>query len=115
MPFGTKVGAGLSFAHFSCVVINNDSTIGRNCTIFQGVTVGSVRGPEGGVPSIGDNVVLASGAKVIGKVKIGNNVMIGAGAVVVSDIPDNAVAVGVPAKVVSYDGKTHTQLYITHP
>lgn len=115
LPFGTKIGAGLNFAHFSCIIINNSCTIGQNCTIFQGVTVGSVRGPEGGVPSIGDNVVLASGTQVIGNVKIGNNVMIGAGAVVVTDIPDNAVAVGVPAKVVSFNGKTHAQLYISHP
>ena len=71
-------------------------------------------GLRAGAPCIGDNVILSAGAKVIGKVKIGNNVMIGAGAVVVNDIPDNAVVVGVPAKVVSLNGKEHVKYYINH-
>lgn len=111
LPLKTQVGGGLCFSHFSCIVINSSAVIGCNCTIFQGVTIGSKRGPKGGVPRIGDNVVLSSGAKVIGKVSIGNNVIIGANAVVVRDIPDNAVAVGIPAKVVSWDGKENTQYY----
>ena len=111
LPLGTKVDKGLSFSHFSCIIINHGSRIGENSTI-QGVTIGSVRGPKGGVPTIGNNVVLSSGSKVIGNVRIGDNVMIGAGAVVVNDIPDDAVAVGIPAKVISYDGKEHTQYYL---
>lgn len=112
LPLSVNVGAGLVFSHYSCIIINGSTTIGDNCTIFQGVTIGSVRGAKGGVPVIGDNVVISSGAKIIGNVRVGNNVMIGAGAVVVSDIPDNAVAVGVPAKVISYKGYEHTQLYL---
>lgn len=112
LPLGTNVGSGLLFSHFSCIIINGATVIGNNCTIFQGVTIGSVRGSKGGVPVIGDNVVLSSGAKIIGNVHIGNNVMIGAGAVVVTDIPDNAVAVGMPAKVISLNGKENTQYYI---
>ena len=111
LPIGTKIGKGLCFSHFSCIAINNSSIIGDNCTIFQGVTIGSKRGPKGGVPHIGNNVVLASGSKNIGKVTIGNNVVIGAGAVVVHDIPDNAIAVGIPAKIVSYDGKANASYY----
>lgn len=111
LPIGTKVGKGLCFSHFSCIVINSSSIIGDNCTIFQGVTIGSKRGPKGGVPHIGNNVVLTSGSKIIGKVTIGNNVVIGAGAVVVHDIPDNATAVGIPAKIVSYDGEINASYY----
>lgn len=103
LGFGTSIKAGLVFGHFSCIVVSGSAIIGRNCTILQGVTIGGVRGPKGGAPIIGDNVVIFAGAKIIGKVKIENNVVIGAGAVVVSDIPDNSVAVGVPAKVSSSD------------
>lgn len=109
---GTKVGGGLLFSHYSGVVINSGAVIGRNCTILQCVTIGSVYGPKGGVPQIGDNVVLAAGAKVIGNIRIGNNVMVGAGAVVVKDVPDNAVVVGNPAKVVSFEGERHVSYYI---
>lgn len=112
LPIGCKIGKGLNFSHFSCIVINEKSIIGENCTIFQGVTIGSVRGPKGGVPIIGDNVVICSGAKVIGNVKIGNNIIIGAGAVVVNDIPDNCVVVGVPAKIVSDNGKKNVEYYL---
>lgn len=114
LPSGTSIGGGLLFSHFSCIVINRHSSIGHNCTIFQGVTIGSVRGPKGGVPSIGNNVVICAGAKIIGKVNIGNNVIIGAGAVVVNDIPDNSVAVGIPAKVISKNGKINTEYYLIY-
>lgn len=110
--FGTQIGEGLTFGHFSCIVINGGTVIGKNCTIFQGVTIGSVRGPKGGVPVIGNNVVIASEAQVIGGIKIGNNVMVGSGAVVVSDIPDNSVVVGNPGKVVSFNGKENVKYYI---
>lgn len=81
LPIGTQIGEGLCFAHFSCIVINSTALIGKNCTIYHGVTIGGVRGPKGGAPIIGDNVVISSGAKIIGKVRIGNNVMIGSGAI----------------------------------
>lgn len=108
----SKVGGGLCFAHFSCIIIAGDSVIGKNCTIFHGVTIGSVRGPKGGAPKIGDNVVLSAGVQVIGNVKIGNNVIVGAGAVVVHDIPDNSVVVGNPAKIVSNNGKINVSYYV---
>lgn len=111
LPFGTKIGKGLCFSHFSCIVINRNCVIGSNCTIFQGVTIGSVRGPKGGTPIIGNNVAICAGAKIIGKVNIGNNVIIGAGAVVVNDISDNSVAVGIPAKTISKNGKINTEYY----
>lgn len=111
MRLGTKVGKGLRFAHFSCIIINDKAIIGNNCMIHQGVTIGLVAGPHGGSPHIGNNVILAAGAKVIGNVRVGNNVMIGAGAVVVKDVPDNAVVAGVPARILSFDGKKHVEYY----
>lgn len=109
LPFGTTIGPGLCFSHFSCTVINVGAVIGNNFTMFQGCTVGSSRGI--GIPVIGDNVVMSAGSKVIGNVKVGDNVMIGAGAVVVNDVPDNAVVVGVPAKIINFDGKKHVERY----
>ncbi|HEY3347345.1 MAG TPA: serine O-acetyltransferase [Nitrospirota bacterium] len=99
------VGGGLYIAHPGCIVVNPRAVIGRNCNISHGVTIGeSKRGENKGNPVIGDNVYFAPGAKVFGKIKIGNNVAIGANCVVNTDIPDNAVVVGIPGKVVSYDG-----------
>lgn len=76
---------------------------------MHGTTIGSVRSK--GSPTIGNNVVLSAGSKVIGKITIGNNVMIGANTVVTKDVPDNAVVVGNPSKIINYDGIKHTDLY----
>jgi len=105
---GTDIGKGLEFGHFSCIVIDSDAKIGDYCSIFQGVTVGSVRGK--GTPIIGNNVVLGPGSKILGDIKIGNNVFVGANAVVVKDIPDNAVVGGIPAKIINMNGLKTTQL-----
>lgn len=107
----TKVGGGLRFQHFSCIVINEATIIGKNCLIFQGVTIGL---GTSGIPYIGDNVILSSGAKIIGGVKIGNNVIIGANAVVTKDIPDNSIAVGIPAKVIAENTLKKKNLYYCH-
>lgn len=109
VDFKTNIGLGLFFNHFSCIVIDSSAIIGDNCTIMHGTTIGSVRSK--GSPTIGNNVVLSAGSKVIGKITIGNNVMIGANTVVTKDVPDNAVVVGNPSKIVNYDGIKHTDLY----
>lgn len=79
--------------------------IGKNCNISQGVTIGPTkRGSRRGCPTIGDNVFIGPGALVIGGIKIGRNVAIGGNAVVNKDIPDNAVVVGNPGVIVSFEG-----------
>lgn len=77
--------------------------IGENCTIFQHTTFGAVHG-EGpdGAPTLGNNVMVGVGATILGPIHIGNNVSIGAHAVVISDVPDNAVVVGIPAVIKKY-------------
>jgi len=106
IAMGHPVKGGLMFPHFSGIVINGGAKIGRNCTILHGVTIGSVRGPNG------DNVVIATGSAVIGNVSVGNNVMIGAHSLVLQDIPDSAVVVGNPARIVSMDGAEKTKYYL---
>jgi len=101
----TKIGKGFYIGHFGSIVVSGGAKIGDNCNISQDVTIGFIpRGKKKGVPVIGDNCYIAPGAKIIGNVKIGNNVAIGANAVVTTDLPDNAVAVGIPAKIISYNG-----------
>ena len=94
----SKVGEGLVLGHgFSIECIAE--SIGKNCSIYQQSTIGFTRK---GCPTIGDNVWIFSGAKILGPVKIGNNAVIGANAVVTKDVPDNAVVAGVPAKIIRY-------------
>lgn len=86
-------------------MINLKSRIGKNCNISQGVTLGVVnRGENKGYPTIGDDVYIGPGAKIVGSVNIGNNVAIGANCVVTKDVPDNSVVVGIPGKVISQNG-----------
>jgi len=99
------IGEGFYIGHFGQIIVHNQVKIGNNCNISQGVTIGvSNRGKKMGVPIIGDNVYIAPGAKIFGGISIGNNVAIGANSVVNDDIPDNAVVVGIPAKIVSNNG-----------
>lgn len=107
---GAKIGGGLTFAHFSCIIIHYAAQIGENCTIYQGVTIGGTREP--GSTVIGDNVVIFSGVKIIRNVTIGDNVVIGANAVVTKDIPSESVVVGVPAKVVNNDARRILKRFI---
>lgn len=100
-----QIGPGLFIGHYGEIVINSKVRIGRNCNLSHGVTIGVVpKGGEKGAPVIGDNVYIGPGAKIFGAITIGDNVAIGANAVVTKDLPDNAVAVGIPAKVISSDG-----------
>ncbi|MTI80713.1 MAG: serine O-acetyltransferase [Firmicutes bacterium] len=103
---GAKIGEGLFIDHGTGVVIGETAEVGDNVTIYQGVTLGGT-GKEGGKrhPTIGSNVVISSGAKVLGSFTVGDNVKIGAGSVVLKPIPSNCTVVGVPGKVVVRNGE----------
>lgn len=100
IPYQAEIGEGTILGYQALgIVIHKRCVIGKSCHISQNVTMGGTSEIYE-VPVLGDNVTVGAGANIIGPVHVGNNAVIGAGAVVVSDIPDNAVAVGVPAKVV---------------
>ncbi len=112
IPFRTEIGSGFYIGHFGGIFVHPYCRIGNNCNISPGVTLGqSNRGKNMGYPIIGDNVYIGPGAKVVGAVKVGNNVAIGANCVVTRDVPDNAVVVGVPGKVISSAG---SKGYVNH-
>ena len=99
---GAEFGEGFVLLHTVGTVINSEATAGKNLVLEHGVTIGAEKGRS---PSLGDNVFVGAGAKIIGAVKIGSDVKIGANAVVVTDLPDGATAVGVPAKVIKIYGE----------
>jgi serine O-acetyltransferase len=102
---GTRIGNGFYIGHFGGIIVSSAVVIGKNVNISQGVTIGVAnRGNRQGGAIIGDNVYIAPGVKIVGKVIIGNNVAIGAGAIVTKDIPDNSVVVGNPGRVISDKG-----------
>ena len=79
--------------------------IGKNCNLSHGVTIGvNRRGERQGVPTIGDNVYIGPGAKLFGGISVGDNVAVGANCVVTHDVPENGVVVGVPGRIISYEG-----------
>ena len=95
------IGDGVFIDHGMGVVIGETTVIGDNCTIYQGVTLGGTGKDKGKRhPTIGNNVVIGSGAKVLGPFKVGDNSKIAANAVVLSEVPDNCTVVGVPGRVV---------------
>ncbi len=100
MPLDVEVGYGLYMGHCMCMVIAGGTKIGNNCNLSQFLNIGS---NSEGHAIIGNNVYIGPHVCVIDKVNIGDNATIGAGAVVNKDIPADATAVGVPAKVVSYN------------
>jgi serine O-acetyltransferase len=98
---GAKIGKGLFIDHGMGVVIGETAEVGDNVTIYHGVTLGGT-GKEKGKrhPTVGDNVVIGAGAKVLGPIYVGSNARIGANAVVLTDVPANATAVGIPARMI---------------
>lgn len=99
LPVSLKLGKGVVLKHNGLgVVIHPDATIGENTLIYQNVSIAGRN--NRGVPTIGKNVFIGCGACVLGGVTIGDNVSIGANSVVINDIPNNAVVVGIPGKVV---------------
>jgi serine O-acetyltransferase len=111
IPRLTTIGPGFYIGHTGGIVVHGECTIGKDCNVSHGVTLGQAnRGPRAGVPVIGDRVYIGPGAKIVGAVTIGSNVAIGANAVVTHDLPDGAVAGGIPARIISYAGSAD---YIT--
>ncbi len=106
---GAKIGEGLFIDHGMGVVIGETTEIGNNVTLYQGVTLGGT-GKEKGKrhPTIGNNVMISTGAKVLGSITIGDNCKIGAGAVVIESVPPDCTVVGVPGRVVVKNGRKIT-------
>jgi len=102
---GAKIGEGLFIDHGTGVVIGETAEVGNNVTIYQGVTLGGT-GKEKGKrhPTVGNNVVISTGAKVLGNIVVADNARIGAGSVVLRDVPPNTTVVGIPGKIVIRDG-----------
>lgn len=113
IPPKTVIGEGFLIGHPEGIVINGKCIIGKNFSIYQGVTLGGnlakiKNGQE--APWIGDNVFIGAGAKILGPVKIGENCIIGANSVVLNDIPKNSVAVGIPSRVIKKVEKNYLQI-----
>jgi len=100
LPCEAEVGRNLRIDHFGGIIVSGFATLGDNCVLRNGVTIGLRRIEDPKAPHIGHNVDIGAGAKILGNITIGNNVSIGANAVVLDDVPDNSIAVGVPAKII---------------
>ena len=108
---GAVIGDGLFIDHGTGIVIGETAELGKNVTLYQGVTLGGT-GKEQGKrhPTIGNNVVIATGAKVLGSFKVGDHAKIGAGSVVLREVPPHATVVGIPGRVVVLHGeRVHNQ------
>ena len=117
---GAKIARGVLIDHGAGVVIGETAEVGEGCTIYQGVTLGGTGKDKGKRhPTLGKNVMVGSGAKILGPFTVGDNAKIAAGAVVLEPIPEDATAVGVPARVVRRGNKKVTadldQVHIPDP
>ena len=99
LPCEVPIGKNFVIEHSGGIVVSGFAKFGDNCRIRNGVVVGLSRVQDPCAPQFGDNVDIGTGAKVLGNIRIGNNVLIGANAVVLTDVPDNCIAVGVPARI----------------
>ena len=99
LPCEVPIGRNFVIEHSGGIVVSGFARFGDNCRIRNGVVIGLSRVEDPCAPQFGDNVDIGAGAKVLGNIRIGNNVLIGANAVVLTDVPDNCIAVGVPARV----------------
>jgi serine O-acetyltransferase len=99
LPCEVEIGRNFIIDHFGGIVISGYTKFGDNCRIRNGVVIGLRHVQDKRAPVIGNNVDIGAGAKLLGPIRIGDNVLIGANAVVMVDVPDNSIAVGVPAIV----------------
>jgi serine O-acetyltransferase len=112
---GAQIGEGLFIDHGMGVVIGETTIIGNNVTLFQGVTLGGT-GKEKGKrhPTLGNNIVVGTGAKILGNITVGDNVNIGANAVVIRDVPPNSTVVGVPGRISRQEGRRFPGINLDH-
>ncbi len=100
-----RIGPGLYIGHFGQIILHSDAVLGRDCNLSQGVTLGlAQKDGQWGVPTLGDRVYIAPGAKVIGPIHLAHGTVVGANAVVINDTEENDVVGGIPAKVISRKG-----------
>lgn len=112
---GAKIGRGLFIDHGMGVVVGETSIIGDNVTLFQGVTLGGT-GKERGKrhPTLGNNVVVGAGAKILGNIRIGDNVQVGANAVVIRSVPSHSTVVGIPGRIARRKGEKVPGVSLDH-
>jgi serine O-acetyltransferase len=107
---GAEIGPGLFIDHGMGVVIGETTQIGANCTLYQGVTLGGTSlKKEKRHPTLGQNIVVGAGAKILGAITIGDHSKIGAGSVVVTEVPPHSTVVGIPGRVVQHSGDKHLE------
>ncbi|MGB0661729.1 MAG: serine O-acetyltransferase [Mangrovicoccus sp.] len=105
---GASIGPAFFIDHGACVVIGETAEIGAGCTLYHGVTLGGVSwSPGKRHPSLADGVMIGAGAKILGPVYLGENVRVGANSVVVENVPDGCTVVGIPARIVQTEAKSH--------
>ncbi len=113
LPCETVIGRRLVIEHVGGIVISGDAVFGDDCVLRNGVTVGLRNRSQRGSPHLGDRVDIGAGAKLLGPIRIGNDVAIGANAVVLCDVPDNCIAVGIPAQVKPRQAALRRELAMT--
>jgi serine O-acetyltransferase len=106
IPSVTTIGGGFFIGHFGTIVVSVNASIGQNCNIAHGCTIGAARGKNSGAPQIKDFVWIGTGAVIVGNIKVGPNVMIAPNAFVNFDVPPNSIVIGNPAKIISKENPT---------
>ncbi len=111
LPCEVVVGRNFRIDHFGDIIISGYASFGDDCILRNGVTVGLKNVETKAAPRIGHRVNIGAGAKILGPIRVGNNVDIGANSVVINDVPDNSIAVGIPARIISKqeDSSSHAQ------
>lgn len=112
---GAKIGKRFFIDHGMGIVIGETAEIGDDVLLYQGVTLGGT-GKEKGKrhPTLGNDIVVGAGAKILGPIKVGNNCKIGAGSVVIKDVPDNSTVVGIPGRIIRIKGEKHPEDLLLH-
>lgn len=110
---GATLGKRIFFDHGMGIVIGETAEVGDDCVIYHGVTLGGVSTARvKRHPTLGNNVIVGAGAKILGNITLGNNVKVGANSVVLKDIPENGVAVGIPARIIKKEEEDYYMWYI---